>query len=68
MSRQTTMQIWGMPLFLTALSTVGLVIGLLEDGAADVVCYVSLAVPIGVTLWHVARALFAKPHGVASRS
>lgn len=68
MSRQTTLQIWGMPIFLTALSTVGLVIGLFEDGAADVICHVSLAVPIGVTLRHVGRAFFSKPPGVGPHS
>jgi hypothetical protein len=68
MSRQTTAQIWGMPIFLTVLSTIGLVIGLFADGAADVVCYGSLGVPIGVTVWHVGRAVFSKPPGIASRS
>ncbi|MDF2697022.1 MAG: hypothetical protein K0S65_5405 [Labilithrix sp.] len=68
MSRQSTMQIWRMPIFLTVLSTVGLVVGLFADGAADVICYLSLAVPVGVTLWHVGRAMFSRPTGVATRS
>lgn len=68
MSRQSTMQIWGMPIFLTVLSTVGLVVGLFADGAADVTCYVSLAVPVGVTLWHVGRAMFSRPPCVAKRT
>jgi hypothetical protein len=66
--RQSTMGVWGMPIFLTVLSTVGLVIGLFADGAADVVCYGSLSIPVGVTLWHVGRATFSRPPEVAKRS
>ena len=53
----TTRQIWGMPIVLTVLSSVGLVIGLLADGLADVVAYVGLGIPIVVAGWHVVRAM-----------
>ena len=48
--------VWGPPLLLTITSSVALVLGLVADGAADVVACVGLGVPVLVAAWYVARA------------
>ena len=52
----TRRQVWGMPVVLTITSSAGLVVGLLADGAADVVACVGLAVPIAIAAWHAIRS------------
>ncbi|AKV04180.1 hypothetical protein AKJ09_10843 [Labilithrix luteola] len=50
-------RVWGMPIVLTVLSLVGLVTGLLADGAADVVSWIGLGVPAAVATWHLVRGM-----------
>ena len=48
MKTQSTMQVWGMPILLGALSLVGLFVALVADGFGDLVSWVALAVPVAV--------------------
>ncbi|SDF78602.1 hypothetical protein SAMN05428966_12210 [Massilia sp. PDC64] len=47
--------LWGMPLLLGAVTVFGLVVGLLEDGAWDVVAAAALALPVLVGAWYAFR-------------
>ena len=53
MSRQRGFQwrLWGAPLALAVASAVGLLAGLLGDGAWDVVSWVGLGVPLAACAW-----------------
>ena len=51
----TTMQIWGAPLLLAVLTTVGLVSALLGDGIWDAVSAVTLGIPVLVGAWYSLR-------------
>ena len=42
---RTTMQIWGAPLLLAVLTTIGLVSALLGDGIWDALAWVGLGIP-----------------------
>lgn len=44
------MRIWGWPLAIALLSAVGLVAGLVADGAGDVLSWAGLGVPVVVAL------------------
>lgn len=44
--------VWRMPLLLAAVTVAGLVAGLLEDGAWDLVAAAALALPLAVGLWY----------------
>jgi hypothetical protein len=48
-------RLWGMPLLLGASTVFGLVAGLLEDGAWDVVAAAALALPVLVGAWYAFR-------------
>lgn len=56
-------QVWGMPVVLTVTSTAALVVGLLADGAADLVAWVGLALPVVVAAWHTVRAASHRARG-----
>jgi hypothetical protein len=43
---QTSVRVWTMPLLLAVASALGLVSALLADGAADVLAWLALAVPV----------------------
>ncbi len=49
-------QVWGMPVVLTVTSSAALVVGLLADGATDVLACMGLAVPVVVAAWHAVRS------------
>ncbi|WP_373048539.1 hypothetical protein [Vulgatibacter sp.] len=51
MSRQTSMQIWGMPLLLGGASVLGLVVALLGDGLADATSWLALGAPALIGCW-----------------
>ncbi|APR04193.1 hypothetical protein [Thauera chlorobenzoica] len=44
------MRIWGWPLVIALLSAVGLIAGLVADGAGDVLSWAGLGVPVLVVL------------------
>lgn len=56
--RQSLRQIFGIPMVLALLSTVGLVSALVGDGVWDVLSWLTLAVPIAIGAY-----CFAKPRG-----
>ena len=49
-------QVWRMPILLTLTSSAALVVGLLADGAADVIACAGLGFPVLVAAWHTLRA------------
>ncbi|WP_020655079.1 hypothetical protein [Massilia niastensis] len=49
---RTTMQIWGAPLLLAVLTTIGLISALLGDGIWDAVSAVTLGIPVLVGGWY----------------
>lgn len=62
MSTARGIRIWRAPLWLAALSALGLVAALLSDGPGDVLAWLALAVPVLVVAWcaapRVQRAFF----------
>jgi hypothetical protein len=46
-----TGHVWGVPIALGVITAVGLIAGLMSDGAGDVVSWLALAIPVGVGLW-----------------
>jgi len=46
------LRLWGAPIALGALSAVGLITALLDDGIGDVLSWVTLAVPVAVIVWY----------------
>ncbi|MGF6179339.1 hypothetical protein ABIB42_000337 [Massilia sp. UYP32] len=54
MSR-TPMQIWGAPIVLAILTTIGLISALLGDGIWDALSAVTLGIPCLVGAWHCLR-------------
>lgn len=52
---RTTMQIWGAPLVLAVLTTIGLISALLGDGVWDAVSAVALGIPVLVGAWYSLR-------------
>ena len=55
-STSRTANVWAMPIMVTFASSVALIIGLVADGAADVVAWLGAGLPLVLTTWHVARA------------
>lgn len=53
--------VWRGPAALAAVSAFGLVAALVDDGAADVVGCLALAVPLGVCVWGCVRFLRRDP-------
>ncbi|MFW6088218.1 MAG: hypothetical protein ACODAB_00605 [Gemmatimonadota bacterium] len=49
--RRSSAQIWTAPVVIGILSLVGLLAALLGDGVADVLSWLALAVPVGVSVW-----------------
>lgn len=45
-------QIWGAPILLALLTTIGLVAALLGDGAWDLVSAVTLGAPVAAGIWY----------------
>ena len=54
MSR-TPMQIWGVPIVLAILTTIGLISALLGDGVWDALSAVTLGAPVLVGAWYLVR-------------
>ena len=46
------MKLWGMPILLGVLTTIGLVSALLGDGIWDIVSAFALGIPVLLGLWH----------------
>lgn len=57
--------VWRWPIAIALVSVVGLVAALVEDGAADAVGWIALAIPVGVSAWGCVRALRGR-HGSSS--
>ena len=51
----TLRRVWAMPIALGVLMLAGLVMGLLADGAWDLVAVAALALPLAVGAWHALR-------------
>ncbi|WP_170289089.1 hypothetical protein [Massilia sp. YMA4] len=49
------LRLWGMPIVLAILTTIGLVAALLGDGLLDYVSAVALGIPVGLGTWHSLR-------------
>lgn len=49
------MKLWGMPILLGVLTTIGLVSALLGDGIWDIVSAFALGIPVLLGLWHSLR-------------
>lgn len=52
---RTPMQIWGAPIVLAILTTVGLISALLGDGIWDALSAVTLGIPCLIGLWYCLR-------------
>ncbi len=52
---RTRSQVWGVPVLLAILTTVGLVSALLGDGVWDLVSAVALGAPVAVGAWYSLR-------------
>jgi hypothetical protein len=50
-----SLRLWGMPILLGILTTIGLVAALLGDGAWDAVSGVALGLPVLLGIWHSLR-------------
>ena len=48
-------RLWGAPIVLALLSLAGLIAALIGDGLYDAASYLSLAVPLVVIWWYIAR-------------
>ena len=57
---RTPSQIWGVPVLLAILTTIGLVSALLGDGVWDLVSAVALGAPVAVGSWYSLRRLPAR--------
>jgi hypothetical protein len=57
---RTPSQIWGVPILLGVLTTIGLVAALLGDGIWDLVSSVTLGAPVLVGAWYSLRRPQAK--------
>jgi hypothetical protein len=55
------MKLWGMPILLGVLTTIGLVSALLGDGIWDIVSAFALGIPVLLGLWHSLRGWKLKP-------
>lgn len=53
--RRNFQQIFGIPIAIGAVSTIGLVAALVGDGLLDAVSWTTLAVPLAIILWAFAR-------------
>lgn len=53
----TVIQIWGAPIALGLISTIGLITALVSNGIGDVMSWIALATPIAVVFWHGAASL-----------
>jgi hypothetical protein len=49
------LRLWGMPILLGVLTTIGLVAALLGDGVWDAVSGVALGLPVLLGIWHGVR-------------
>ncbi len=49
--RRKSMQIWGWPLVIAAVSSVGLIAGLVGDGAWDWLAAACLGLPVVLSVW-----------------
>jgi hypothetical protein len=54
----TKFQIFGTPLAIAAITVFGLLSALLGDGVWDVVSWIALAAPVGITAHHLCRSMF----------
>ena len=57
---RTRSQIWGAPIVLAVLTTIGLVSALLGDGVWDLVSAITLGAPVAVGAWCSLRRLPAR--------
>lgn len=48
-------RLWGMPILLGILTTIGLISALLGDGVWDAVSAVTLGIPVLLGIWHSLR-------------
>lgn len=53
--RRNRIQLWGAPIALGLVSTVGLIAALLADGVGDVLSWVALAIPVLIVTWYAVR-------------
>ena len=53
--------VWRWPVVMAALSVLGLVTALVDDGAADTVGWMALAIPAAVCIWGCVRFLRRAP-------
>ncbi|TWI46614.1 hypothetical protein IP92_02973 [Pseudoduganella flava] len=49
------LRLWGVPILLGILTTIGLLAALLGDGVWDAVSGVTLAIPVLLAIWHSLR-------------
>lgn len=49
--RQTGLRIWAIPIAIGTLSSIGLTTALLADGYGDVLSWLTLSVPVLITVW-----------------
>ncbi|WEF34543.1 hypothetical protein [Pseudoduganella chitinolytica] len=52
---QEFLRLWGAPILLGILTTIGLVAALLGDGFLDYVSAFALGIPVGLGAWHSLR-------------
>jgi hypothetical protein len=52
MKSPTPVHVWTAPVLLGVATAIGLVAALLEDGAGDVLGWLTLGVPVAVVLWY----------------
>lgn len=53
--KRTFGQVWGVPIVLGVLGSIGLVSALVGDGFYDVASWATLGLPVAVIIWAVAR-------------
>ncbi len=49
-------RIWGMPIAIGIVSTIGLLSAILGDGIWDGLSWIALTIPIAVSLWYIVRS------------
>lgn len=53
MSNRQRIRVWSAPLYLSVVSTIGLIAALLSEGLGDYIAWLALGIPVAVVLWYV---------------
>jgi hypothetical protein len=55
-------KVWGIPVVIGILSAIGLISALAGDGFFDLLSWLSLGVPVFITIWHLIKTKYHGSH------